>query len=604
MSIDMQQFHAVFLSEAQDHISALESLFIAYHTDSYDEQSIHQIFRAAHSIKGSASIFGFTQLSDITHLLENIFAHVRHTKQLLSREQVDVCLDCVDTLSSVLESYQQLATSARLDETPPNSAQTAQTCQALTALLTQLQQNIESADFGFFDEHTACEDDTFGFFDDDTAQAKPHSHDALASSTNDAHKSSNTHTSASPSSLNNASVASSIRIDTDKIDHLVNLMGELVIADAMLQQAHSYAHQKEQRHSSNIQAALTNVTHNIRLMQDAVMGMRMLPMTFIFNRFPRIVRDLAKQLDKSVHLNIMGGETEIDKGMIEQLVDPLTHLIRNALDHGIETADERAVLNKAATAQILLHAEQRGGFIFIKITDDGRGLDRESILAKAQTQGLIQQQHYSDEEVWQLITAPGFSTKSNVTELSGRGVGMDVVMQNIKHLNGQLHIASTPGKGATFTIRLPLTMAIVDGMKIMCAQQLYVLPMNLIIESFRPTLAQVKTITNDRLIKIRDAYYPLLSLHDIFHPGCEKPAPQDAIVIMIAAGNERFCLHVDSLEGQQQVVIKNLEKNYKAVAGLAGATIMGDGNVAFILDVEQLATHAKQQEGELTCRNT
>jgi two-component system chemotaxis sensor kinase CheA len=501
-----------------------------------------------------------------------------------------MCLDCVDTLSQVLEQYQQHAQGSTSDValSKPHADETTQTCQALTALLAQLQQGEATADFGFFDTPEAYADDTFGFFDDDEDEHAPAS---LPSATDV--------TKTEVSISNTKQPASSIRIDTDKIDHLVNLMGELVIADAMLQQAHGHEHHQD----ITIQAALSNVTQNIRLMQDAVMGMRMLPMTFIFNRFPRIVRDLAKQLDKSVQLSIMGGETEIDKGMIEQLVDPLTHLIRNALDHGIEPASERAASGKPATAQILLHAEQRGGFIFIKITDDGRGLDRQSILSKALSQGLIQHDQYSDEEVWQLITAPGFSTKAAVTELSGRGVGMDVVMQNITRLNGQLHIASTPNQGATFTIRLPLTMAIVDGMKITCGQQLYVLPMNLIIESFRPTTAQVKTITNDSLIKIRDAYYPLLSLHDIFHPEAEKPAPEASIVIMIASGDTRFCLHVDSLEGQQQVVIKNLEKNYKAVAGLAGATIMGDGNVAFILDVEQLATHAKQQEGELVCKN-
>ena len=586
MSIDLQQFHSIFLAEAEEHLVELERHLTAYPAEQYAPEVINQLFRAAHSIKGSAAIFGFSQISELTHLLENIFDHIRQHQVCITQTHIDTCLDCVDTLQQLVDKP-----NVCVDISPFSQALTELLAALTTALETDAKRTTDLSDssdsgFGFFDDHEHKHDDKhapslegFGFFDEDDSPA-PQSPDAPPMAPEQA-------------DLSPQKEQSIIRVDAAKIDELVNIVGELVIADSMLHQLALTDAQQATRSSP----VLTNMTHNIRLMQHAILGLRMLPLSNIFNRFPRMVRKLSKALDKQVELTVIGADTEIDKGLIEQLVDPITHLLRNALDHGIETPAERRVAQKSETAQLLLTAEQRGGYIFITITDDGRGLNREKIIQKALNAGIISSPNLSDSQVWELILAPGFSTSDSVSEISGRGVGLDIVKQNIKKLDGMLFIDSTPGKGATFTIRIPLTLAIVDGMKLLCAGQLYVLPMHAIIESFRPTPTQIKTLTNDRFIQIRDAYYPLLSLHETLHPGTPPTDLAESIVILVVAGDSHFCLHVDSIEGQQQVVIKSLEKNYHAVPGIAGATIMGDGKVGYILDAEQLADNAKAQDG-------
>lgn len=342
-----------------------------------------------------------------------------------------------------------------------------------------------------------------------------------------------------------------------------------------------------------LKAALMELERNTREMQEAVMSVRMLPVSFVFNRFHRLVRDLSEQLGKNVNLVIEGGNTEIDKGMIEKLVDPLTHLVRNSLDHGIEKPEVRQSLGKPEVAELSLRASQRGGSIVIAVHDDGAGLDREKILQKARENNMPVADNISDKQIWQLIFTAGFSTAKEITDVSGRGVGMDVVRKNIEALGGRIDIDSVAGQGATFEIQLPLTLAIVDGMSVSVGNQIYILPLVHIIESIQPQPEQLKFLSQERLIRVREEYLPLLNLYQLMEIEAKAKRPEEGIVVLLESNNKRFGLCVDALVGQQQVVIKSLEKHYRRIPGVSGATIMGDGSVALILDVESLSQQIK-----------
>ncbi len=383
--------------------------------------------------------------------------------------------------------------------------------------------------------------------------------------------------------------SSSIRVDTGKIDSLVNLVGELVITQSMIKIVGKEVHGETEE---KLDGAIDELSRNIREIQEAVMSMRMLPMSFAFNRFPRVVRDLADKLGKNVNLVIEGGATEIDKGLIEKLVDPLTHLVRNSIDHGVETPDIREASGKLAEGTVILAAEQRGGSIIITITDDGAGLNRDKIMEKAIKNGLDVSEDMPDSKVWSLIFEPGFSTAEQVTDVSGRGVGMDVVRRNIEGIGGAVEIESHQGVGSVFTIRLPLTLAILDGMCVSVKDQTFVVPLTNIIESMQPEKDQLKTLSNDNLLWVRDEYWPIVPLYKLMGIEGAQQDPTNAIVVLVETSRKRFAILVDELSGQQQVVIKSLEQHYKRVSGVAGATIMGDGSVAMILDVESIATEA------------
>ncbi len=381
--------------------------------------------------------------------------------------------------------------------------------------------------------------------------------------------------------------SSSIRVDVAKVDQLINLVGEIVITQSMMSLL-----------SKNLQADIAEKFHavtaelerNTREIQDAVMSIRMLPVSFVFNRFPRLVRDLSVKLGKTIELLIEGGETELDKGLTEKLVDPLTHLVRNSIDHGIETTENRISLGKPAAGRVILRAAQQGGSIVISISDDGAGLNREKILQKAHEKNLPVSDNPSDEEVWQLIFSPGFSTAAEVTDVSGRGVGMDVVKRNVQRLGGRIDIESHAGEGACFTIRLPLTLAILDGMCVAVGGQTFIVPLVHILESMQPGEAAVSRLAGeDQLLHVRNHYWPIIALHSVMQIEPRFTRISEGIVILIETDKQRFALFVDDLLGQQQVVIKSLEQHYKRVEGVAGATIMGDGSVALILDVESLA---------------
>jgi len=375
----------------------------------------------------------------------------------------------------------------------------------------------------------------------------------------------------------------SIRVDVEKVDQIINLVGELVITQSMLTQTAStldpVLHER-------LLSGMGHLERNARDLQESVMSIRMMPMDYVFSRFPRLIRDLSAKLGKQVQLVTIGKETELDKGLIERIIDPLTHLVRNSLDHGIEVPERRVLAGKDPVGRLTLSAQHQGGSIVIEVRDDGGGLARERILAKATQQGMAVSETMADEDVWQLIFAPGFSTAEEVTDVSGRGVGLDVVKRNIHEMGGHVEIASARGQGTTIRIVLPLTLAILNGMSIKVGKEVYILPLNYVIESLQPLAKDVHSITSDEhVMHVRGEYLALLELHKLFEVADAVSNPTQGIAVIVQAEGSRFALLVDRLVGQHQVVVKNLETNYRKVSGISGATILGDGNVALIIDV-------------------
>lgn len=435
--------------------------------------------------------------------------------------------------------------------------------------------------FGFFTEPKPAQpikdEDAYGFFDQEKSSATTPTNKPPARAAKPPAK--------KPAKTATKNDASSIRVETTKIDTVVNLVGEMVITQSILSMI---GDDVEGNTGEKLSGAIDELSRNIREIQEAVMSMRMIPVSFVFNRFPRLVRDLAKTLDKKIDLIIEGGETEVDKSMIEKLADPLTHLVRNSLDHGIEPLEKRLAAGKPETGTVVLKAEQRGGNILISIQDDGGGLNRDKILEKALSNGLDVDPKMPDEDIWQLIFAPGFSTAEAVTDVSGRGVGMDVVRKNLEAIQGGIDIVSVGGQGSTFTIRLPLTLAIIDGMCVSVGSETYIIPLLNIIESLQPKPEQIKTLANDTMLWSRDQYWPLISLREQMQIDEPGKSIENSIIVLVEIGKKRYGIIVDQLLGKQQVVIKSLERHYKKVDGLSGATIMGDGRVAMIIDVDNL----------------
>ena len=392
------------------------------------------------------------------------------------------------------------------------------------------------------------------------------------------------------------SESTSIRVSIEKVDQLINLVGELVITQAMIEQRTDSL--DPMRHERLLDS-VSQLTRNTRDLQEAVMSIRMMQMDYVFSRFPRMVRDLATKLGKKVDFVTLGASTELDKGLIERIVDPLTHLVRNSIDHGIENPATRLANGKGETGRLLLSAGHQGGNIVIEVSDDGAGLNRERILQKARENGQPVSDTLSDSEVWQLIFAPGFSTAETVTDVSGRGVGMDVVKRNITAMGGVVDIRSAKGFGTTISISLPLTLAILDGMSIRVGDEVYILPLGYVVESLQPLEADIKDISGQgRVIKVRGDYLPLISLYQVFDITPRITEPADGIVVILESEGRKIGLLVDDLVGQQQVVVKNLEANYRKVIGISGATILGDGGVSLIVDVAALLRSGQQLAAE------
>ena len=623
MSIDMKQFHAVFFDESQEHLDEMEHLLLELNTDNPDAEQLNTIFRAAHSVKGGSGIFGFDALGSVTHIMESLLDNVRQGKLAINPQMVDLFLSSVDVLKSILGSYKS---SSEIDWPSANKI-----CERLEAITHPKETVVESdiEGFGFFKSEAICNvEDGFGFFGDpvlpsiqaaygffevevevevpkvtlfnsqNLVESKAPAEQSLPSKSVSSESADHTPLkNVSPTSPTKSKSAegvvnenSSIRVDVTKVDQLINLVGEIVITQSML---NLIGQSIDGALGEKFQSVAAELERNTREIQEAVMSIRMLPVSFVFNRFPRVVRDLSTKLGKSIDLIIEGGDTELDKGLTEKLVDPLTHLVRNSIDHGIESTEVRLERNKNPMGTVVLKAAQQGGSIVISISDDGGGLNRNKILAKALEKNIAVGDNPSDADVWQLIFAPGFSTADQITDVSGRGVGLDVVKRNVQSLGGRIDITSVEGIGATFTIRLPLTLAIVDGMCVSVGDQTFIIPLVNIIESMQPLQKDIKTLVgDDQLLLVRDQYWPILPLYKAMQLEPDFKEAHKGIAVLIEANKHRFALFVDALVGQQQVVIKSLEQHYRRIQGVAGATIMGDGSVALILDVESLAITA------------
>ena len=648
---DLGQFYQVFFEEAGDNLGRMEQLLVALDLAAPDDETLHAIFRCAHSIKGGAATFGFGELADLTHVMETLLDRLRRHELAPNTEMVDTLLASGDALREMLRHRQEgsgeavddrelRATLVRLaapeEAAPAPVAAPAPTAAPVAAAAAKDKQNRDLELLaGPLDQPGVADDlielfgEVVGLGELARVEAVPGQADGVVrfrlkttSSDGDLLDLCGFHLpreqlriadwpgsgalpvtvpdapaapaaapapAASRKSAAPAPSTETLRVSVDKVDQLINLMGELVITQAMLAQR---AGALDGPAREQLIGGLTDLERTTRDLQESVMSIRMIPMSEVFGRFPRMLRDLAARLGKQVELRTIGEATELDKGMIEKLTDPLTHLVRNSLDHGVELPEQRIAAGKPAHGTLTLSAQHEGGCILIQVRDDGRGLDRARILAKARSNGMAVHDGMPDAEVWQLIFAPGFSTAEAVTDVSGRGVGMDVVRRNILSLGGSVDLSSEPGVGACVTVRLPLTLAIMDGMSVMAGGELYLLPLSSVVESFQPSDTSVKTVAGEaRVVKVREEYLPVVSLSEVL----SLPAARDAILmhVVVEGDGRRIALEVDQLVGQQQVVVKNLEANYRKVPGVSGATILGDGRVALILDVGALVRRGR-----------
>ncbi|MGC0986370.1 chemotaxis protein CheA [Pantoea agglomerans] len=646
--MDISDFYQTFFDEADELLADMEQHLLGLDPQEPDSEQLNAIFRAAHSIKGGAGTFGFTVLQETTHILENILDGARRGEMQLSTDIINLFLETKDIMQEQLDAYKtaqepnaesfkyicealrQLALEAKgLPVDVPASVATASAELASTSGLRVQLIDLKEKEVDLMLEEMSnlgtltnvekgsttldvCidgvgKDDIVAVlcFVIDEAQIRfPAADEAVAAPAAVAAEAApvveEVHT-ATVTELPVAAVkreskrvaapaksseSTSIRVAVEKVDQLINLVGELVITQSMLAQRSG---ELDPVAHGDLLNSMGQLERNARDLQESVMSIRMMPMEYVFSRFPRLVRDLASKLGKEVELTLLGSSTELDKSLIERIIDPLTHLVRNSLDHGIETPEKRLVAGKVATGNLTLSAEHQGGNICIEVSDDGAGLNRERILAKALSSGLPVHENMSDEEVGMLIFAPGFSTAEQVTDVSGRGVGMDVVKRNIQEMGGHVEIASKQGKGTTIRILLPLTLAILDGMSVRVADEVFILPLNAVMESLQPRAEELKPLAGGEcVLEVRGEYLPLVELWNVFDVQDAKTEATQGIVVILQSAGKRYALLVDQLIGQHQVVVKNLESNYRKVPGISAATILGDGSVALIVDVSAL----------------
>jgi two-component system chemotaxis sensor kinase CheA len=728
MTLDITQFYQTFFDEADELLAQMEQLLLNLDVGTPDPEDLAAIFRAAHSIKGGAATFGFTALTETTHILESLLDRARNNELTLRKDMIDTFLETKDVLADQLAAYRaseepDAAAAATIcaklerlkggDAAAPAAAPVVEASadvnanaggapehvvsQAVEAthggaagtpdaatdagphlkitlrgvgekdqgLLTEELGNLGNIvgrvktdnDLVVYLQTDVPSDDITAvccFVIDESqitiargtapdegaqastpapadvavqvprasapavsapaAQAQPASEPKAepknespapaanvpapaAAASNAAASNAAEEKKARPAAAAAAGEGSSIRVGVEKVDQLINLVGELVITQAMLAETTSTFDPALHDRLFN---GMAQLERNARDLQEAVMSIRMMPMDYVFSRFPRLVRDLAAKLGKEVELVTFGQATELDKSLIERIIDPLTHLVRNSLDHGIETVEARRAAGKDGTGQLILSAAHHGGNIVIEVSDDGAGLRRDKILAKAMKQGMQVSESMTDEEVWNLIFMPGFSTAEQVTDVSGRGVGMDVVKRNIQAMGGHVEITSHAGKGTTTRIVLPLTLAILDGMSVKVGSEIFILPLNFVMESLQPRAEDIYTVANgERVVRVRGEYLPLVALHEVFSVEGARTEPTQGIVTIMQTEGRRFAMLIDELVGQQQVVVKNLETNYRKVRGISAATILGDGSVALIVDVAALNRESRALHGAL-----
>ncbi|CAD6034347.1 chemotaxis protein CheA [Escherichia coli] len=647
MSMDISDFYQTFFDEADELLADMEQHLLVLQPEAPDAEQLNAIFRAAHSIKGGAGTFGFSVLQETTHLMENLLDEARRGEMQLNTDIINLFLETKDIMQEQLDAYKQ--------SQEPDADSFDYICQALRQLALEAKGEMPSAVARLSvvtksepqDEQSRCQsprriilsrlkagevdllEEELGHLttltdvvkgadslsailpgdiaeDDITAvlcfviEADQITFETVEVSPK---------TSPPPvlklaaeqaptgrverEKTTRSSESTSIRVAVEKVDQLINLVGELVITQSMLAQRSS---ELDPVNHGDLITSMGQLQRNARDLQESVMSIRMMPMEYVFSRYPRLVRDLAGKLGKQVELTLVGSSTELDKSLIERIIDPLTHLVRNSLDHGIELPEKRLAAGKNSVGNLILSAEHQGGNICIEVTDDGAGLNRERILAKAASQGLTVSESMSDDEVAMLIFAPGFSTAEQVTDVSGRGVGMDVVKRNIQEMGGHVEIQSKQGTGTTIRILLPLTLAILDGMSVRVADEVFILPLNAVMESLQPREADLHPLAGgERVLEVRGEYLPIVELWKVFNVAGAKTEATQGIVVILQSGGRRYALLVDQLIGQHQVVVKNLESNYRKVPGISAATILGDGSVALIVDVSALQAINREQ---------
>ena len=660
MSMDITDFYQTFFDEADELLADMEQHLLDLVPEAPDSEQLNAIFRAAHSIKGGAGTFGFTILQETTHLMENLLDEARRGEMQLNTDIINLFLETKDIMQEQLDAYKssaepdaasfeyicnalrQLALEAKGEASAPAvpaaklsvvdavaEPDTAPDAPAgkLRVVLSRLKENevnlleeelgnlatlsnvVKGKDSlaatldGGQDDIVAVlcfviEADQIAFETEAAAVEAP----APAENTPavvaaaPALKAVPKETAAparGEKPATRSSESTSIRVAVEKVDQLINLVGELVITQSMLAQR---SNELDPVTHGDLITSMGQLQRNARDLQESVMSIRMMPMEYVFSRFPRLVRDLAGKLNKQIELTLMGSSTELDKSLIERIIDPLTHLVRNSLDHGIELPENRVAAGKSPVGNLILSAEHQGGNICIEVTDDGAGLNRERILAKAISQGMAVNENMTDEEVGMLIFAPGFSTAEQVTDVSGRGVGMDVVKRNIQEMGGHVEIQSKQGAGTTIRILLPLTLAILDGMSVKVADEVFILPLNAVMESLQPREEDLHPLAGgERVLEVRGEYLPLVELWKVFEVDGAKTEATQGIVVILQSAGRRYALLVDQLIGQHQVVVKNLESNYRKVPGISAATILGDGSVALIVDVSALQGLNREQ---------
>ncbi len=549
----------IFAEEAGEIVDALESGLLELE-GSPGQESINQVFRAAHTMKGNAGLVGFTGIAELTHGMEGVLDQMRKGQRQPDAGAVKTLLQATDALKAMLAERL-----AGREPAPPRPVM-----QALQDLLRpggSLAAAAEPAG------EAAGEPGSFR----PLLQVPPPVNEYPRPPSPEAAP-----PPASPedSPAPKGAASATVRVGTDKLDHLVDLVGELTIGVARVKQLRD----EEDEAMTAAVEALELISSEL---QDQVLKARMLSVESTFRRFHRMVHDLAAEEGKNIRLRLSGAETELDKNVIEKIADPLKHMIRNSIDHGLETPVERLAAGKPEQGSIWLRAFQEGGKIIIEVADDGRGIDPARVWDKAVEQGLAPPGEMpSPGEVLSFLFQPGFSTSAEVTELSGRGVGLDVVRQNIEALRGTVEVRSQPGQGTTFVVKLPLTLAIIDGMTVQVGEEVFTLPMLSVIESLRPRAGEVTTLEGQsELFDLRGEYLPLVRLYQVLELPPRTTEPTEALVVVVESVSRRFALMVDAIVDEQQAVIKSLERNYKKVEGVAGATILGDGRVSLILDV-------------------
>lgn len=545
-----------FIMESMEHLSTIESSLLKLEEDPSLTEPIHCVFRGFHTIKGLAGFLELDSIREVAHEVETVLDLARNLEIDMSPAVIDVVLASADYLKQAVKAVEQ-GLKGKTKESPPT-----------TAILARVRSLIA--------------DKSKGRNQVVVVEAVDQASAELSKSQKIDQKSDQDKTKA-----DNTVSQFSIRVETAKLDHLLDMVGELVIAQSMVRHDPTLAISGSIRLQAHL-AHLNTITEEI---QKTTMTLRMVPMATLFQRMKRLVRDVARKAGKQAELELVGEDTELDKTVVDGLADPLMHMVRNALDHGVEEVEEREVAGKPRIAQIGIKAYHQGGQMVIELSDDGRGLNRDKILAKAKQNGIVgENTPLTDAEIYQLIFEPGFSTADKVTDISGRGVGMDVVKRNILKMRGRVDIYSVPGSGTTFFIRLPLTLAIIDGLVVAVGTERYVVPIFAVTEMFRPTREMLSSLENKyEMVLVRGQLLPIVRLHRRFGIAARSEDPCQSLFIVTESDGIRFCLMVDEFIGKQEVVIKSLGDYFKKIPGIAGGAILGDGRVGLILEMAGLA---------------